>query len=120
MIAYRLMLIRRGAVVPTPEGEELTIWDSKESEFSLGLEYQQTLRWDPRPTIIIFRSDRSVARPTPSETWTGQLRRITSPSSRWALRTRSNFCANSARPTLTRRPAGGFAGGSTLEGENDT
>ncbi|RDX52017.1 hypothetical protein OH76DRAFT_1400924 [Lentinus brumalis] len=26
-----------------PEGEELTIWDSKESEFSLGLEYRQTL-----------------------------------------------------------------------------
>lgn len=31
-------------VVPIPEGEELTIWDSKESEFSLGLEYRQTLR----------------------------------------------------------------------------
>ncbi|KAI0756586.1 RAVE protein 1 C terminal-domain-containing protein [Daedaleopsis nitida] len=30
-------------VVPTLEGEELTIWDSKESEFSLGLEYRQTL-----------------------------------------------------------------------------
>ncbi|EJF67065.1 hypothetical protein DICSQDRAFT_151429 [Dichomitus squalens LYAD-421 SS1] len=28
-------------VVPGPEGEELTIWDSKVSEFSLGLEYRQ-------------------------------------------------------------------------------
>ncbi|CDO73196.1 hypothetical protein BN946_scf185007.g251 [Trametes cinnabarina] len=30
-------------VVPTPDGEELTIWDSKESEFSLGLEYRALL-----------------------------------------------------------------------------
>ncbi|OSD03553.1 hypothetical protein PYCCODRAFT_1476945 [Trametes coccinea BRFM310] len=30
-------------VVPTPEGQELTIWDSKESEFSLGLEYRAIL-----------------------------------------------------------------------------
>ncbi|RPD64989.1 hypothetical protein L227DRAFT_635288 [Lentinus tigrinus ALCF2SS1-6] len=30
-------------VAPIPEGEELTIWDSKESEFSLGLEYHRTL-----------------------------------------------------------------------------
>ncbi|TFY65144.1 hypothetical protein EVJ58_g2168 [Rhodofomes roseus] len=30
-------------VVPTPEGEELTIWDSKTSEFSSGLEYQELL-----------------------------------------------------------------------------
>ncbi|KAI0778601.1 WD repeat-containing protein [Trametes elegans] len=30
-------------VVPTPEGEELTIWDSKESEFALGLEYREVL-----------------------------------------------------------------------------
>ncbi|KAI0375421.1 WD repeat-containing protein [Pilatotrama ljubarskyi] len=30
-------------IVPTPEGEELTIWDSKESEFALGLEYRQVL-----------------------------------------------------------------------------
>ncbi|KAI0721213.1 RAVE protein 1 C terminal-domain-containing protein [Cerioporus squamosus] len=30
-------------VAQIPEGEELTIWDSKESEFSLGLEYRQTL-----------------------------------------------------------------------------
>ena len=39
-------LLKGGAhiVVPIPEGEELTIWDSKESEFSLGLEYRQTLR----------------------------------------------------------------------------
>ncbi|TFK56949.1 hypothetical protein OE88DRAFT_1743465 [Heliocybe sulcata] len=31
-------------VVPGPEGEELTIWDSKESEFSSGLEYRQVLK----------------------------------------------------------------------------
>ena len=30
-------------VVPTPSGEELTIWDSKESEFALGLEYRAVL-----------------------------------------------------------------------------
>ncbi|KAH9897985.1 WD repeat-containing protein [Cubamyces lactineus] len=30
-------------VVPTPSGEELTIWDSKESEFALGLEYRDVL-----------------------------------------------------------------------------
>ncbi|KZT72790.1 hypothetical protein DAEQUDRAFT_704451 [Daedalea quercina L-15889] len=30
-------------VVPTSEGEELTIWDSKISEFSSGLEYQELL-----------------------------------------------------------------------------
>ncbi|KAI0830734.1 WD repeat-containing protein [Trametes gibbosa] len=30
-------------VVPTPEGAELTIWDSKESEFALGLEYRALL-----------------------------------------------------------------------------
>ncbi|KAI0361166.1 WD repeat-containing protein [Trametes cingulata] len=30
-------------IVPTPEGEELTIWDSKESEFALGLEYRAVL-----------------------------------------------------------------------------
>ncbi|KAI0652289.1 WD repeat-containing protein [Trametes meyenii] len=28
-------------VVPTPDGQELTIWDSKESEFALGLEFRQ-------------------------------------------------------------------------------
>ncbi|PFH54806.1 hypothetical protein AMATHDRAFT_72570 [Amanita thiersii Skay4041] len=27
-------------IVPTPDGEELTIWDSKESEFAAGLEYR--------------------------------------------------------------------------------
>ena len=31
------------AVVPRADGEELTIWDSKESEFSSGLEYVKTL-----------------------------------------------------------------------------
>lgn len=31
------------AVVPRADGEELTIWDSKESEFSSGLEYVTTL-----------------------------------------------------------------------------
>ncbi|KAI0639823.1 WD repeat-containing protein [Trametes polyzona] len=30
-------------VVPTPDGTELTIWDSKESEFALGLEYRARL-----------------------------------------------------------------------------
>ncbi|TCD69890.1 regulator of (H+)-ATPase in vacuolar membrane [Steccherinum ochraceum] len=30
-------------VVPTASGQELTIWDSKESEFSTGLEYRQVL-----------------------------------------------------------------------------
>lgn len=30
-------------VVPTPDGAELTIWDSKESEFALGLEYRSLL-----------------------------------------------------------------------------
>jgi hypothetical protein len=32
------------SVVPGIEGEELTIWDSKESEFASGLEYQVILR----------------------------------------------------------------------------
>ncbi len=31
-------------VVSTPDGDELTIWDSKESEFSLGLEFRQVFR----------------------------------------------------------------------------
>jgi len=31
------------SVVPCADGEELTIWDSKESEFSSGLEYAKTL-----------------------------------------------------------------------------
>lgn len=31
--------------MPTPDGEELTIWDSKTSEFSSGLEYQEILRY---------------------------------------------------------------------------
>src|SRR5579863_4803068 len=31
------------AVVPRADGEELTIWDSKESEFSSGLEYMKIL-----------------------------------------------------------------------------
>jgi hypothetical protein len=31
------------AVVPRADGDELTIWDSKESEFSSGLEYVKTL-----------------------------------------------------------------------------
>lgn len=31
-------------VVPSPDGEELTIWDSKASEFSSGLEYREVLR----------------------------------------------------------------------------
>jgi hypothetical protein len=31
------------AVVPGVDGEEVTIWDSKESEFSSGLEYVTTL-----------------------------------------------------------------------------
>jgi hypothetical protein len=31
-------------IVPGPEGEELTIWDSKESEFASGLEYRKMLR----------------------------------------------------------------------------
>lgn len=33
------------SVVPTPDGEELTIWDSTTSEFSSGLEYQEVLRF---------------------------------------------------------------------------
>ena len=32
-------------VVPGPDGEEITIWDSKESEFSSGLEYRHESRW---------------------------------------------------------------------------
>jgi hypothetical protein len=31
--------------VPGADGEELTIWDSKESEFASGLEYRVLLRW---------------------------------------------------------------------------
>lgn len=31
-------------VVSTEAGDELTIWDSKESEFSLGLEFRQVFR----------------------------------------------------------------------------
>ena len=38
------MIANARAVVPLAEGEELTIWDSKESEFSLGLEYRRVLR----------------------------------------------------------------------------
>lgn len=32
-------------VVSGPEGEELTIWDSKESEFASGLEYKRVFRY---------------------------------------------------------------------------
>jgi len=34
-------------VVPGTNGEELTIWDSKESEFSSGLEYSSLYRYHP-------------------------------------------------------------------------
>ena len=34
------ILLRFVSVVPGPEGEELTIWDSQESEFASGLEFQ--------------------------------------------------------------------------------
>lgn len=40
---YRPGLLIVIAVVPGPEGEELTIWDSKESQFASGLEYAVTL-----------------------------------------------------------------------------
>lgn len=30
--------------MPGPEGEELTIWDSQESEFASGLEYREVIR----------------------------------------------------------------------------
>lgn len=33
-----------GVVVPGPEGEELTIWDSTESEFASGMEYRTVFR----------------------------------------------------------------------------
>lgn len=33
-------------------GEELTIWDSKESEFSSGLEYTRVFRYDQAPAIV--------------------------------------------------------------------
>ena len=36
-------------VVRNPEGDELTIWDSKESEFASGLEYRAVL--DPADTV---------------------------------------------------------------------
>ncbi|KAH9944024.1 RAVE protein 1 C terminal-domain-containing protein [Epithele typhae] len=36
-------------IAPTAEGEELTIWDSQESEFSLGLEYRQII--DPADPV---------------------------------------------------------------------
>lgn len=32
-------------VVPSSEGDELTIWDSMESEFASGLEYQGTFEY---------------------------------------------------------------------------
>jgi len=35
------------SVVPSPEGEELTIWDSTESEFASGLEYRTVFRYTP-------------------------------------------------------------------------
>jgi len=37
----------RGKVRPVSEGEELTIWDSKESEFASGLEYDMIFRLVP-------------------------------------------------------------------------
>ena len=49
-----------GIVVPTAEGEELTIWDSKESEFSLGLEYRRVLRY-ASPFDLIQQYDNIVA-----------------------------------------------------------
>jgi hypothetical protein len=40
----RLLYDQAIAVAPTPDGEELTIWDSKESEFASGLEYRGVFR----------------------------------------------------------------------------
>jgi hypothetical protein len=40
VISCRWTLICLNLVVPTSEGEELTIWDSKESEFASGLEFR--------------------------------------------------------------------------------
>ena len=34
-------------VVGGPDGDELTIWDSNESEFASGLEYSEKYRWIP-------------------------------------------------------------------------
>jgi hypothetical protein len=45
-------------VVPHPDGEEVTIWDSKESEFSLGLEYRHVSRFAvPRSHFCSCSSD---------------------------------------------------------------
>jgi hypothetical protein len=37
--------LARDTVVPHPDGEEITIWDSKESQFSTGLEYKHVVRY---------------------------------------------------------------------------
>ena len=55
-------------VVPILEGEELTIWDSKESEFSLGLEYRQTLRYvRDMPTLMQLLTSSFVQRVRPDQ-----------------------------------------------------
>lgn len=79
-------LLTRKIVVPTPEGEELTIWDSKESEFSLGLEYTQTMRSVSTRVRSSTHNDRFLVHQTQSTISTGQRLRITSLSSPSALR----------------------------------
>ena len=44
MVDYLSLTPLVAIVVSTAEGDELTIWDSKESEFSLGLEFRQVFR----------------------------------------------------------------------------
>lgn len=39
---YTVLLLKHRPVVRTPNGDEVSIWDSKESEFSSGLEWSQT------------------------------------------------------------------------------
>ena len=60
------------AVVPTPEGEELTIWDSKESQFASGLEYAVTLDASDRVNDL----DWSATPDTQSILAVGYARRI--------------------------------------------
>jgi hypothetical protein len=65
-------------VVRLPDGEELTIWDSKESEFASGLEHRRIFRWVRQSVFDTASSIPSIVLLNISVTWTGHQRLITS------------------------------------------
>jgi hypothetical protein len=101
-------LMCRSLVMATPEGDELTIWDSKESEFASGLEFRGIYRF------FFFSSHPSkhsnLSPVIPSMTSTGPRLQIHSQFWLWVSCITWSCCANNDRLISTKVLAGPGAG----------